>query len=116
MPNFEQYNPVKEHLDTEREKKSLKDITFKFSEKEREEKMKSGMTSEEIETQEKEVIERQKLSRAEKKESEENGAKPKEKQNIISFEEYKAKEEKEYQEKLEEIKKMQETERIKKAA
>ena len=100
MSNFEQYHPVKKHLDPEREEKSLKDVTFKFSEKEKEKKIEGGMSDKEIKREEEEVIERQKLSSEEKKENEGNIVELKSKQKKPSFERFKIQQEIEFYEKL----------------
>ena len=100
MPNFEQYNSIPEHPNPSYRKKLLKGEAFKFSEEEKARKIESGMSSEEIEEKEREVIKRQRLSREEERESEKSVNKK------LSFEEYKAQQEREYQEKLEEMERM----------
>ncbi len=74
--------------------------TFKFSEEERKRKIKEGMTGEDIEGKEKDVIAKQELARQEAAEENETESGAEQERKKISFEKFKAQQEREFEETL----------------
>lgn len=110
MPNLEKKIELGK-TDSGYRQELLEGKTFKFSEEEKAEKMKEGMSKKDIGEKEEEVIARQKLTREEKKEEEDKKTFEAEQKKVIkkpSLEEYKAKRDAEFNRKADEAKEARE--------
>jgi len=110
MPNLGKKIELGE-TDPEYRQELLKGKTFKFSEEEKARKMKEGMSEKDIEEKKEEVIERQELTREEEVEEKDEKTFEAEQKKVIkkpSLEEYKAKQNAEFNRKADEAKEARE--------